>query len=52
MLGYHVSSRGAGLRRVSADHQVSNFSGVEDGQEFFEFFEHLASVPSSGRLRG
>jgi hypothetical protein len=37
---------------VSADHQISNASRVEDGQEFFEFGQHPVKVPSCAKLRG
>jgi hypothetical protein len=37
---------------ITADNQVSNFLGVEDGQEFFEVVEHPMWVPSACKLQG
>jgi hypothetical protein len=54
ILGFRHLAEGSHVGQVLRPFggKVPNVSGVEDGQEFFEFVEHLASVPSCGRLRG
>src|SRR5664279_1778162 len=37
--------------RIPTNDQILNFSGVEDGQEFFAFEEHLVTVPSCAKRR-